>query len=103
LLPGWIVGTAGATRYRLPKNTKGAKQARTDVYGYLLGTVQSDGTIQFEFKELKQENIPAGVADRYGPQVQACFSGNKEDYVPEGPTCDVGKIPGQPTYVVPAP
>jgi 3',5'-cyclic AMP phosphodiesterase CpdA len=36
VLPGWIVGTAGAVRYRLPANLEGAKQARTDVYGFLL-------------------------------------------------------------------
>jgi hypothetical protein len=90
LLPGWIVGTAGAVRYRLPTNLAGAKQARTDVYGYLLGTVQRDGEIKFQFKEVKQENIPAAVTERYGSkQVQACFQENKSPYVPSGPTCPV--------------
>lgn len=88
VLPGWIVGTAGATRYRLPANTTGAKLARTDVYGYLLGTVQPGGKINFAFKELKPADIPSSVVDEYGSkQVQACFEDNKSSYVPEGPTC----------------
>jgi hypothetical protein len=35
VLPGWIVGTAGAVRYRLPPGVPVATIARTDVYGYL--------------------------------------------------------------------
>src|ERR1017187_3662395 len=41
VLPGWIVGTAGAVRYRLPPGRTGSSIARTDVYGYLLATVLS--------------------------------------------------------------
>jgi hypothetical protein len=93
VLPGWIVGTAGAVRYRLPKDMAGAKQAKTDVYGYLLGTVESNGNIQFTFKEVNLEDVPPQVNERYGRQVQACFVENKSPYVPEGPTCSLGKIP----------
>jgi hypothetical protein len=88
LLPGWIVGTAGAVRYRLPPNLGHAKQAKTDVYGYLLGTVQSSGEIQFMFKEVKPTDIPTEVSERYGAkQVLACFEENKSPYAPEGPNC----------------
>jgi len=88
VLPGWIVGTAGAVRYRLPANVAGAKQARTDVYGYLLGTVHPNGEIQFAFKEIKPDNIPAQTVERYGSkQLQACFDENKSTYAPEGPSC----------------
>jgi hypothetical protein len=88
LLPGWIIGTAGAVRYRLPANIAGAKQARTDVYGYLLGTVQPSGEIHFLFKEVQPGNIPAQVRERYGnKQVQACFEENKSMYAPAGPNC----------------
>jgi hypothetical protein len=88
LLPGWIVGTAGAIRYRLPANVAGAKQARTDVYGYLLGTVRPSGEIHFVFKEVRPGDIPARVRERYGSkQVQACFKENKSTYAPEGPNC----------------
>jgi len=88
LLPGWIVGTAGAIRYRLPSSVAGAKQARTDVYGYLLGTVQPSGEIHFAFKEVQPANIPPQVRERYGnKQVQACFEENKSTYAPAGPNC----------------
>jgi len=88
VLPGWIVGTAGAVRYRLPTNLAGAKQARTDLYGYLLATVQPNGEIHFVFKEIKPSSIPPQVIERYGSkQVQACFEENKSTYVPEGPSC----------------
>jgi hypothetical protein len=87
VLPGWIVGTAGAQRYRLPKTT-GDGKAQTDVYGYLLGTVSPNGEIQFQFKEVAKSNIPASVVERYGEkQVDACFNDNKATYAPEGPTC----------------
>lgn len=88
VLSGWIVGTAGAERYRLPSDVAGAKQARTDVYGYLLATVQADGAIAFQFKEVKPDGIPSQVRDRYGSkQVQGCFEENKSPYVPAGPDC----------------
>jgi len=88
LLPGWIVGTAGAVRYRLPASVAGAKQARTDVYGYLLGTVKPSGEIDFAFKEVQAGNLPPQVTQRYGSkQVQACFEENKSTYAPAGPNC----------------
>ena len=91
LLPGWIVGTAGAVRYRLPANLGGSKQARTDVYGYLLGTVQPNGEIRFAFKEVKISDVPSRVTERYGnKQVQYCFDENKSPYVPSTPTCSSG-------------
>jgi hypothetical protein len=54
-IPGWIVGTAGAVRYRLPKGAPPAT-SMTDVYGYLLATVAPDGSIAFTFRKL-------GIAD----------------------------------------
>jgi hypothetical protein len=88
LLPGWIVGTAGATRYRLPADLGRAKQAKTDVYGYLLGTVQPTGEVRFVFKEVTRDRIPPQVLERYGSgQVQACFDQNKSPYAPAGPSC----------------
>jgi hypothetical protein len=36
VLPGWIVGSAGAVRYRLPANTGEAAIAWTDAYGNVL-------------------------------------------------------------------
>ena len=46
VLPGWVIGTAGAQRYRLP--VPSPKVATTNVYGSLLGTVAPDGEIKFD-------------------------------------------------------
>ena len=79
VLPGWIVGTAGAVRYPLPQNWKDAGAAETNVYGYLVGTVQSDGTVRFTFEKLNESDIPASIVNRFAPQfVHWCFSENSE-------------------------
>ncbi|MGZ4854727.1 MAG: hypothetical protein ACXVKH_05830, partial [Candidatus Angelobacter sp.] len=76
-LPGWIVGTAGAMRYALPPDAPRAKDARTKVYGYLLGTVHNDGKIDFKFEEVKQSDTPAAISQRYTPEfVNFCFDKN---------------------------
>jgi hypothetical protein len=76
-LPGWIVGTAGAVRYALPPDAPRAKDARTKVYGYLLGTVHPDGKIDFKFEEIKQADTPPAVSQRYTPEfVNFCFDKN---------------------------
>jgi hypothetical protein len=88
ILSGWIVGTAGAVRYRLPKESAGASadQAQSDVYGYLLGTVAEDGSIRFEFKPVMVKDVPQSTSDRYTPAfVSQCFTGNKSKTVIEGP------------------
>jgi len=85
VLPGWIVGTGGAVRYRLPKDTGNGK-AQTDVYGYLLGTVSADGTISFDFREVTIGDVPQSVSDRYtSPFVNQCFSNNRSNNVIAGP------------------
>ena len=81
-LPGWIVGTAGAERYPLPPATGDAKAAKTNIYGYLVATVNPEGeppgTIKFKFEELKEDNIPADVLQRFTkPFVHECFAGNR--------------------------
>ncbi len=77
VLPGWIVGTAGAVRYALPKDSPNARAAETNVYGFLLATVQPSGEIQFTFKRLQESDVPAEVVDRYKPEfVHWCFAEN---------------------------
>jgi len=78
VLPGWIVGTAGAQRYPLPPAADLTKSL-ANVYGYLLGRVYPDGTIDFEFTELKSGDIPADVKSRYTESWvnEACFAGNR--------------------------
>lgn len=83
-LPGWIVGTAGAHRYKLPPNAdKLAKQAKTNVYGYLLGTVNPpnapEGTINFEFHELKEPDVSPDITAKFGADlVHWCFEKNSD-------------------------
>jgi hypothetical protein len=77
VLPGWIVGTAGAMRYQLPPTADRAKEARTKTYGYLLGSVRPDGAIDFTFQEVKRGDIPGSVSERFSPEfVDVCFNQN---------------------------
>jgi hypothetical protein len=80
-LPGWIVGTAGAVRYALPDEA--LPTAMTDVYGYLLGTVANDGTIQFSFQAVHESDIPQTVRERYtNAMIPWCFAHNSQNRVP---------------------
>jgi hypothetical protein len=79
VLPGWIVGTAGAMRYALPPGAARAKEARQKIYGYLRGDVRADGAIDFVFQEIKREDIPEAVKQRYTPEfVDVCFDKNTD-------------------------
>ena len=86
VLPGWIVGTAGAVRYRLPDNSP--KQALTDVYGYLVATVNAGGkpgTIDFQFNQVRnnkaegEDFVPDDVKRMFSSQAQQyCLNGNSD-------------------------
>ncbi len=77
VLPGWIIGTAGAVRYALPKDSVNARAAETNVYGFLLATVQPSGEIQFSFKRLQESDLPSATVDRYKSEfVHWCFAEN---------------------------
>ncbi len=94
VLPGWIVGSAGAVRYRLPQDHAAATVAMTDVYGYLLATVAPDGSITFEFKAVKEADVPASVVNEFSrEQVNWCFTQNKAPYTPAGAVCDADRRP----------
>ncbi|HEV2424049.1 MAG TPA: metallophosphoesterase [Terriglobia bacterium] len=89
VLSGWIVGTGGAVRYRLPKDLAGSGVHQTDVYGYALATVGQDGNIEFEFKQINPSDIPPATVQEFGQAtVDACFSDNKTEYVPRGAVCE---------------
>jgi hypothetical protein len=83
-LPGWVVGSAGAVRYSLPKGAD--PSSRTNVYGYLLATVHPDGMIDFAFQELKESAVPPEVVNRYKQEfVHWCWTDNsqaKYDIIP---------------------
>lgn len=83
VLPGWIIGTAGAERYPLPDDIHEAKAAKTNVYGYLLATVNPKdepvGTIKFKFEELKEGSVPPEVVQRFTSKfVHQCFVANRK-------------------------
>jgi len=80
ILEGWIVGTAGAQRYALPEPNS-ARVAKTNVYGYLLGTPnpagKAPGTIQFEFKEINEQDVPQAIVHGFSQEfVHWCFAEN---------------------------
>ena len=92
VLPGWIVGTAGARRYPLPSElmTRNDVLAKTYSYGYLLATVHPDGQIAVEYKELTEDDVPSDVATRFGkPFLDFCFLANRipRTLPPPPPSC----------------
>lgn len=94
VLDGWIVGTSGAVRYRLPETATPGPNVRSDVYGYLLGTASADGSINFEFREITPKDIPADVVKKYSKNFVEtfCFAANRnltpqEGYCPPMSTC----------------
>ncbi|MCU1294663.1 MAG: hypothetical protein JWP08_3513 [Bryobacterales bacterium] len=88
VLPGWIVGTAGAVRYRLPPNIPVATIAKTDVYGYLLATVLTDGSITFSFQELGLDDLRAANEARVPESlVRWCFFENSDQTIPKPTAC----------------
>ena len=81
VLPGWIVGAAGAERYKLPAAAQDARDARAYVYGYLLATVDptKDEPIQFEFRQLTEGDVPSDVVDKYSKElVHDCWVNNAQ-------------------------
>ncbi|MGA3213061.1 MAG: metallophosphoesterase [Terriglobales bacterium] len=81
VLQGWIVGTAGARRTSLPSTVPQAvldeHHARTGISGYLLGTVHPDGTISFEYEEVKEKDVPQAVRASFaGEYVNGKYCGN---------------------------
>ena len=55
VVPGIIIGSAGARRYRLPPDAE--KSARDHIYGYVQGTVRPDGEIDFKLHELSEDDL----------------------------------------------
>jgi hypothetical protein len=79
-LPGWITGTAGAVRYKLPDSLPATANAKKDVYGYLLGTVAADGTIDFKFQDVTESDVPQPVKQRYPEKfIPWCFKHNSQN------------------------
>jgi hypothetical protein len=78
VLPGWIVGTAGAVRYRLPAGVTQGSKAMTDVYGFIVGTVSVDGSISTSFQQLNLDDLLKANPNVPEPLVRWCFEENKQ-------------------------
>lgn len=78
VIPGWTVGTAGAYRYHVPPDAKkDAADSKEMTYGSLIGTVQADGSIKFEFKTVNESDVPAPIVAKYTKDfVHFCFAEN---------------------------
>ncbi len=78
VVPGTIIGSAGAHRYQLPKNAD--KASRTNIYGYLQATVQADGSIEFALRQLSEADL---VANKWPnaplDAIHECFIHNSDD------------------------
>jgi len=69
VLPGWIVGTAGAEQYGAPED-----KIR---YGYVLVKVESDGELEVTFQEVTRDSPPQAYGPEAGPLTDFCFDANK--------------------------
>ena len=79
VLPGWIIGTAGAQRYKLPPETTPAQHAQTNVYGYMIATVTPDGAVSFEFQRLSLDDLRAISGKAYpDPLIRWCYENNHQ-------------------------
>jgi len=57
VLPGIIIGSAGAQRYLLPDTA--SKDSLTHIYGYLQATVEADGQVKFVLHQISEEEMLA--------------------------------------------
>jgi hypothetical protein len=55
VVPGIIIGSAGARRYPLPRDAE--KTARSHIYGYVQGLVQPDGQVDFKLHEFSEDDL----------------------------------------------
>jgi hypothetical protein len=79
VLPGWIVGTAGAVRYKLPDGVKEGPKAMTNVYGYLVGTAAADGSVAFDFQQVKLADLLRTNQGKYAESlVRWCADENRQ-------------------------
>lgn len=67
VLPGWIIGTAGAEQYK-----------PTIRYGYMLVEVKSDGTIGTSFVDVDRQSPPLASGDAGEKLTSYCFDLNKK-------------------------
>jgi hypothetical protein len=78
VVPGTIIGSAGAHRYNLPRGAD--KASKTNIYGYLQGAVHADGTIDFKLRELSEADLLAvRWPDAPADAIHDCYVHNSDD------------------------
>jgi len=70
VLPGWVVGTAGAVQYR--------PESEPTQYGYALVAVQPDGTLDVRFREVTRGSPPLATGPGADRLTEFCFDQNKQ-------------------------
>lgn len=77
VLPGTIIGSAGAQRYLLPDTA--SRDSVTNIYGYLKATVREDGTVRFALEQIsKEEMIAVKWPSAPMSQIDFCVEQNKQ-------------------------
>jgi hypothetical protein len=77
VLPGIIIGSAGAQRYVIPPTA--SPESKTDIYAYLKATVHSDGTVRFELEQIsKDEMIAVKWPSAPMSQIDFCYEKNTQ-------------------------
>jgi len=77
VVPGWIIGLAGAHRYKLPAEADSA--SLTGIYGYMQGTVQPDGQISFALRQLGEKDLLSSKWPNAPPDaIHECFIHNAD-------------------------
>jgi len=69
VLPGWVVGTAGAQQYLQP--------ADPIQYGYALVAVHPDGTLDVDFREVKRTDPPVKTGTGETELAEFCYTQNR--------------------------
>jgi hypothetical protein len=77
VVPGWIIGAAGAHRYQLPRGAD--KDAKTNIYGFLRGAVHPDGVIDFSLVEVTESDLEqAKWKEAPSKAIHDCYAGNRD-------------------------
>src|SRR6202012_1232789 len=80
VLPGWLIGTAGAEHYSVPPEGKSFTTWAENEYGDAVGRVTPGGgahSIDVQFVPVKSKDLDSGATSEFGADaIDFCFSGN---------------------------